>query len=449
MLLLWLLMGLAEVFAQTPNNTLSQKILFVKNQNPQNKYSLGQIISLGLEYNHEIKEAMANARQQRALTQMAERQILPQLNTVVIDNYQKKPSRLSSLPTSSLHNYDMALQLVQPLYTGGKFTNGIKSLSISEELANIQIYSAQQQAVKNLILTFTQLVQSKQILELTTQHYNVLKTYVDTVTNYERIGRARDMDRLQALVNLSLTEVEINKVTQDGETAESNLRHLIGFSENRTKPLELVSDSLKNLNESDIALNIAWQKAEENNPEILLAKMSQMQQEYANKIQNAEDLPSLNLIGNWGYQAPHSSQWVESNSNYYSIGLNLTIPIFSGFSSFSKKKAQMEALQGKAHHLDLIRQQVRQSLESALLGLKNSSKQFEVAKKAAQQGQQALQLANRGYKLGVVSSQDVLNAQRTRYDSEKLLIQSQFTVFTSLLQVRQIMGLDLVKLYIN
>jgi outer membrane protein TolC len=93
--------------------------------------------------------------------------------------------------------------------------------------------------------------------------------------------------------------------------------------------------------------------------------------------------------------------------------------------------------------------QLRQDVQSSISILTSEFQRLTAAQTAAEQGREALRLANAAFGQGVASSQDVLNAQQARYKSESLLIESQNSYLTALLKLRKLMGVNLEKVYVR
>ncbi len=69
------------------------------------------------------------------------------------------------------------------------------------------------------------------------------------------------------------------------------------------------------------------------------------------------------------------------------------------------------------------------------------------ARAARENAAKALELASRDYKQSLISSQDLMGVQKTRYEAEKLFVNTQFVYFKTLLMTRRQMGVALEKIY--
>jgi outer membrane protein TolC len=411
---------------------------------------LKNVVRQGLAASNELKKAEAAYGTSRALTEVTERRLFPTVNAVGTSAFKKDPDRLTAFSsgssgTDSDELYDAYLQLSQPIYTGGALVNGIGKLKLSEEIQRQRLIEARQVVVESLVEAYYNLAQSERLLEAAGEHREVLKTYFDIVSRYEQIGRSRRMDRLLAAVNLSTVDAEKVKLEVGRSEASDAIKRLLGQSLGGTPlggELKIVVAPAEPL-----SLEKAFEATLENNPEIKVAELERQRQEFDNGLDFVEDMPKLSLEGTWGYKASDRPEWFESGSQYYSIGLKLVVPIFSGLSSVTKRRAHGDLLRGADQNVIIVRENLRQKLQASLIALGSEYTRLNAAQAANKQGREALQLATNAYRQATASNQDVFNAQRTRYDSEKLLIESQFSYLRTLLEVRRLMGVDLEKVY--
>lgn len=414
---------------------------------PAEVLELNTVVRQGLQFSPEVRRAESIWRAAEGSAQVAERRIFPTIEGLASAKFKKDPSRASAFSSASGDNeeeYDAGLHLVQPLYRGGALTNGIGSFRLTEQIEHLHWFETRQTTVESLVNAFYDLAESEKRLAAVNEHRDVLKSYFEIVSRYERIGRSRRMDRLQAAVNLSLTESE--KVTLDRTKvgASDALKRLLG-----TESPEVLGGQLKMVVAPAAPLKVeeALQAALENNPEFKIATLQRQKREYDNGLDFVEDLPQLNIEGNWGYRAGDRPDWFEESSRYYAVGLVLKIPLFSGLTTVPKRRIHSELIRQEDRNVEIKRLDLRQRLLNAIQLLGSEFERLTVAQNAVKQGQEALKLATDAYRQGVASSQDVLSAQGTRYNSEKLLIETQFSYLRALLQIRRLMGVDLEKVY--
>lgn len=429
-------LGLVALMALVSQYTLAQSEVL----------DLGQVVRQGLAFSPIVKMAEATWNGTKATTNQAEKSLFPSIDLVTSGTFQKNPTRVgTSLTSNSDEIYSSALKLTQPLYRGGLLTNGIASANLNERIAEQSYISARQLTVAALVSAYYSLASAERRLAVAEDQRNVLQAYSQIVSRYEKIGRSRKMERLQASVNLSLGEAKRVIAERERTIASDNLKRLLGF-ENTDKPLsgrlQLVIAPA-----APVALDQALAAAVAGNPDYKAFELKVQKQDYDNELELVEDFPSLNLEAQYGFRAPERPGWFEESSRFQSVGLNLVIPLFSGFTSMSKRQRHVQNIKFVRNQLEDQRLVLRQKLQNSLVNLSSEYTRLTAAESAATLGREALRLANSAYGQGTASSQDVLNAQQTRFESESLLIESQFSYLNALLSLRQLMGVDLEKIY--
>ncbi|MBK9294653.1 MAG: TolC family protein [Oligoflexia bacterium] len=414
--------------------------------------TMKEALKKGIDYSVEIKKAKSQIKGAEAETSKNRGSLFPTINGVGSFTNEQRSATFTTGSSSSLssalnaNTYKLGLTLSQPLYTSGLLTNGLSYYKSAEDIATQSYFSTKQSAVYNLVTGFYSLAQTQQLLDAAQSNKQVLKAYVDITTQYERIGRTRKMDQLQAKVNYTLSLADFETAQNNTKNALSNLNKLLGESNDRELKAQFQT-VISPINK--ISLETAFGLALKDNPDIRSAQLKLEQVEYSEGIDLAADLPSLYLTGTGGYQSPDTANMFNSNSQYYSVGVSLTVPLFSGLSSLSKRSQYAEKKYQAEKDLQIAKDTLRANLENALHSLNSTKSQLDLAQTSVKEARVALDLANKAYKQGVASSQDVVNLQRTRYEAEKLFINSQFSYLQTLLQLRQYMGIDLEKAYAN
>ncbi len=413
---------------------------------------LAETLKKGLEYSPELKRASSQISEADDTITRTRGAIFPTIAATGSAITKQNSSTFTSgtgagSSNSSGDTYAAALTLNQTLYSGGLLTNGLNVVKVNSDIARQTYYDVKQQSALAILKAFYNLSQAQQKLDTASQNRDILKSYVDITSRYERIGRSRRMDKLQAVVNYSLSLADVEQIQNDMRLAEANMKKLLG---EQSSDLIIKADYITSITPIEsISPETAYGAAHKNNPGIRINQLKEELVTYNKDVDLAVDFPSLNLIGSYGYQSPDRSSLFYDTSKSYSIGLSLTVPLFSGFSSFSKRNIYGERLYQAQRDLQLAENDLRSNLESTLQSLKSARTQLEIAQGSLKESRSALELANKGYQQGVASSTDVVNLQRTRYDSEKLFVTSQFSYLLELATLRQLMGIDLEKAYVK
>lgn len=446
----WLVFSLvgflsASATAQTPAQTQNTP----KTQTASN-LSLNYLLSKGFAYDPDWTAAYANLKQIKAEQGQAEALVFPTINLKGSGMAYKDPVVLTSaglnpVAPTSRELYTTYLQLDQPLYKGGLISNGLALQRARVEKARQDLLSRKQQISYDIINAYVGVVEWQRRKKLAQENREVLSNYAKIVIQYANIGRSRRTDRMQAEISLALSESEVLSSESGFEAAKEALIRLTG-ADNFS---ELVED--KNVVSAQpidkMSFDQILQRALDNNPDIQSYKKQVDVVQYTNDMDNASELPDLSLTAIGGYKSPDRPNMYKEPSEYYSVGLNLTIPLFSGFSWFSKRKVHAE--KRTQAEMDLRRAQLTLR-ERVKVDIETMAREFERVKKtqgALTTAREAMNIALREYRSGLLSSTDVVNLQQSRYAAEIQSISSHFSYLRQIMNLRKELGTDLAKVY--
>jgi outer membrane protein len=412
--------------------------------------TIDSAIKKGLDYSPDVQKAEDNLKAATATLNKARGAFFPTINAVgaATNKTNSTTSTTSTIPNSissaNGDTYQAGLTLNQPLYAGGLLTGGIGLYKSQEDIARQALFLAKETLLQSLLSAYYALVQSEMTLEAAQSNRDINKAFVDITNHYARIGRSRKMDELQAQANysLSLVDTEQNQVLL--YTNQSNMNRYLG--DPKSTPVK--SSYRVTINPiGNLTLDQALETAGKSNPTILTDVLNIAVVDYNKEIDLSQDMPSLSLAATGGYQAPDVPDMWVSSSQYYSVGLNLTVPLFSGLTSLSKRTIYENQKYAAEKQLQSDKDTLRVAIESALDNIKSTQVQLDLAVRSVKEARQALDLANKGYKEGTAAVTDVTANQTTRYTAEKIFITAQFAYLTALLTLRQQMGIDLEKAY--
>ena len=153
---------------------------------------------------------------------------------------------------------------------------------------------------------------------------------------------------------------------------------------------------------------------------------------------------SLNLDGTAtsgsGFSGTSFTGVQNSHVGISSIGILVSLPIFSGFSSDNRIKETLK-LEDKAQaDLEVAKRSVAQATRSAYFGVVSGLGQVKALKAAEDSSQLALDANKLGYSVGVRINIDVLNSQSQLFQTKRDLAKARYDVLLGNLKLRQSNG---------
>ena len=183
------------------------------------------------------------------------------------------------------------------------------------------------------------------------------------------------------------------------------------------------------------------QFATDNNPVIKAREASLLVAEKEVHKNFAAHLPTVDIVASRSFYEDPSYTNLNTRSQQNSIGLQVSIPIFSGGST-----------QGRVNQAASMREKARFDLEAAKRGLTTSARQeymnvmngvaqVKALEQAVKSNEVALYSAQKGQEAGMRTSFDVLNSQQLLYTAKRDLAQGRYAYVLARLKLRAAAGL--------
>lgn len=409
-------------------------------------------VLLGLSNSPEIKQAESRRKEIRSQAWQLKSELFPEISARATSERRMNSGAIRTInPTTTVNTSQMpfttylaALDLKQPIFTGTALISGWKLSAALKDSAEKEYYAAQQTVVRNLVNAFYDYAAANDYYRAARTNLQTLQSYSQSMARYAKIGRGREMDRLQASVNTSLSDIDSQNALQRQQESELHLKTLLGVgtSEQISANFNFEVQSI-----DPITIDQAVDLALKNNPRLILLQRAIREAELQKDVEMATDLPSLFFLASYGTQALERNDLFQANSDFYSYGLSLTIPLFSGFSSVSKRREFREQVYQSERVFEIEKRNLRERIRNALSNVNRLFKHYESLQNVTKSSQRALDLVNGSFRQGTTTPQDVVNFQSSRYKAEQVLIDIQYSYLKSVAELRELLGVDLLRIY--
>ena len=128
------------------------------------------------------------------------------------------------------------------------------------------------------------------------------------------------------------------------------------------------------------------------------------------------------------------------NSNGTSVGINLSVPLFSGFATTYQVRSAEAQVDAKNAQLEQVHLQVALDVWTAYQNLTTATQSLRTSAVLLDSAQQSAQVALGRYKAGVGSILDLLNAQSALASARQQRIQAMFSWNIDRATLAQAMG---------
>lgn len=259
-----------------------------------------------------------------------------------------------------------------------------------------------------------------------------------------RAGIATPADKLQA--QTALSQARLNLITAQGSTrtAQGTLANVMGFDASTQFILVPLPESVPDpAVEQDIGKLI--DDARRNRPDLRAAEAQIKAAEAQLEVSRAAGLPSVSLNASTGSQNLPGVPITNTSS----IGVTLSVPLFTGGSNTYQNRAAELQIEGKVAARDILANQIALDVWKAYQALLTNSQALIASNDLVASAEQSERMTLGRYKAGVanMSILDVLNAQSTLASARQQHVAALYSFQASRLALAQAIGqLDLTRL---
>ena len=147
-------------------------------------------------------------------------------------------------------------------------------------------------------------------------------------------------------------------------------------------------------------------------------------------------MPILSGVASIGY----ADRDFPPSGDVWGVGLNLTVPLFSGFSSVEQVHEATAALNSIEARQNSLKLQIIKEVESAWFGGNDAAARMVSTQKEVEATTESKLLAEGRYQEGVGSIIEVTDAQSQTLDAQTANIQAMFDYYTALARLDRAVG---------
>ena len=408
--------------------------------------TLTDCYAIGKERNIAIKQAQNNITSSIIDRKMAQNSLLPSMsyNLGHYFSFGKNIDPVTNaFVTEQFSGGYTTLSMELELFTGFKKLNTIKQSAYLIQSAEFAKKNAELELLSNITLSYARLLLDKE--QLITERSNIENTSKELATVNEkiRVGRLSKYEFYIFNARLNTEQADLVTIQNDSLAASQTLKQQLNLS--YKQPLDIASIDtavLSHILTTRIVEQEFIGEILNNHPAIKQAEMNEKASRIGEKVARSGFLPSLsvggNVVSNYnigeeddsGGKIPLRKQL--DNNLGQNINISLSVPIFSQLENANRvKKEKINTFNAQLAIDDAKNTVVTNTLQ--LIDQFNGAKQkFSAILSAWEQNKLSYELFEEKYKLGQMSSvelltgRDILNASTSKYLQAKLQLFFQY-----------------------
>jgi outer membrane protein TolC len=324
--------------------------------------------------------------------------------------------------------YDVKLTSVMPIYNRDISINKeIQSQTLGIQKADIQVYK--RELAKNIKLAYFNYLMAFKAIGI--YQNGLILAQEGKKINEKLLANGKG---LPAYILRSENEiVQLTSQLAEAEKQVESAKMYFNFLLNRELGTEIKADFNEQQALDDLKKS-QWAVADQREELSMLKQAISLQQSFV-KMNESFYLPKVNGYLNVGSQ---SSNWdFNQKSSYYLLGMQLDIPIFSGKRNLNKIKQSAMDVDMAKKSLDLTSKQVSLALQIAQKNLTQTWVAFRASQKQIDVANTYQKLIDKGYKEGVNTYIETLDARSQWTNAHLALNINQFKILIAAAQVER------------
>lgn len=382
--------------------------------------------------NHpQVVEAGKNLRGAEARTGLALANYYPQIS--IAADWSKGRSFLTALEsTRQTEVHTAALYLKQTVYDFGRTAGQVDAARSNREAAGQALAITRQELVLRVRSAFYLLLASEKQVAAFKETVTAREAVFRQAREFFARGIRAKVDVARAEANLYAARTALIRAENNREIARIELAGAIGIASlEERSPVEPppVAAVLPERRQ-------ALQEGVKNRAELHQLSALKSAAEASLKTARASYLPVLSGTASAGY----ADRNFPPEGNVWGVGLNLTIPLFSGFSSVEQVRestANIHAIEARQNNLRL---QIAKEIESAWLGVNEAVARMASTGKEVAAANESRELAEGRYQEGVGSIIEVTDAQSQALEASTANIQARYDYYIAVARLDHAIG---------
>ena len=408
----------------------------------EGKLSLQDALSLAIQHNKKLQVVLQEHEIARGGVLKSYSAALPNLSANA--NYTKL-DETPSFDVGNQHvsmgfdnNYSAGLTVKQPIAHGGAISAGLRAARFNALLSDEKIRTAVELTVFNASRAYFEVLLANQLLQVSKSAVKSSERYLSDVQKKKNQGVASEYNVLRAKVEVSNFRAELIKQKNAVNLAITKLLHAMGMSQESDIILtdKLEHQPVKPVFEEAIRI------ANEKRSDLYKAELRIRMQREALRIARSRFWPQVDAFFSqeWARPDPHSStsdEWGDA----WIAGAALSFPVFDGFNRYGKVVEESARL--KQAEVNLVKAEESTFLEvkQAILDIKDAEEFVESQKMNLKHTNEGLRLVQVGYKEGINTEVEVMDAQTALTRSQALFYQAIYSHTLARLYLQKAMGI--------
>ncbi|SDB14906.1 outer membrane protein [Pseudidiomarina indica] len=409
---------------------------------------LAQVFQLALQNDPTLQQVDAQRRAAQKGVDISKAAFWPQLNLSA--GYSRSESESATYDSvaqsfividSENRGWNAGVNLSQTIFD----MNVWDRAELSEKQAyqaEVNYLSTRQQLMLRVVNAYFTVLERQDDLAFATAEKNAIERQLEQTKQRFSVGLTAitDVHEAQAQYDTSVAaEIQARNAV---EIAQESLREITGRYHESLASLNTDSFSPEAPTPADAT---QWVKvAEDKNLQLIVQRVAVEIAEHQIDLARNGHLPTVSLSGS--YSTRDTTTTARGNKidmprmDSNSIGLNLNVPIFSGFRTSAEVDQAREFYVASSQELEGVRRSVERQVRNAYYDVVASQASIRAFEQAVVSAESALKATQTGFEVGTRTIVDVLDSTRNLYNARRNLSKARYGYIRQYLTLKQASG---------
>lgn len=336
----------------------------------------------------------------------------------------------AALETTTGTPVDAQVQIIQPLYQGGRVRALKKQAKSAIYAAREGLRNAEQTLFVSVATAYVDVKRDEETARIRRNNVSVLARQEQAARDRFDVGEGTLTDIAQAEARLAGANIGLAQAESQLAASRATYERLVGHSPNNlsTVPRFILPPTLEQ----------AKAIGQGNNPQLVAAIFNQGAARNAVNVAKAAGRPTVALAGTAAAAREQLSQISRTDSA--ALTLQVTVPLYSGGANKSRVRQSKLAVERLGYEVEDIQDAIEQTIAQIWAQLDAARISRDAAMKQVNAAQVAFEGVTLEQQLGTRDTLDVLNAEQEVLNARLTVVDAQRALDATTFQLLSIMG---------
>ena len=397
------------------------------------KMNLNECINYAKEHNLSVKKAKLSYDQSLINTYEAKQSLLPDLSFSSGQNFSYYADRESQVMDKASYTGNYGLNSSMTIYNGGRLRKTITQNQKQEEISKLKIKDVENQITVSIIQYYIEILYANETVKIQEAMQKLSQEQLKRSEALFLAGSISKADYAQLESQNISYQYQLIQAKNSLQKTKLDLKQLLEIQQEIEIVLPIVED--RDVTDPLLSLNDIYKNSYDGFIQIQNSKNNIELSKLRRTIAKAGYYPMISLSA--GINTGHNTQSTLNLSNqlksslFESVGLNISVPIFSRGQNKSNVKRADISIQESELELAVAEKNAWKIIETLYLDAISNQNSFVAAKAKVKAQETSYQLVEEKFNLGMKNTIELMTERNNLLTAQQQMLQSKYQAIMS------------------